>query len=48
MPYKRVGKRVYVYKGGRWRLKKKHKTAAEAKAHAAALNANVEHKGRNK
>ncbi len=41
MPYKRVGNGVYVLKGGRWILLKRHKTVAEAKSHLAALNINV-------
>ena len=41
MPYKSSGVWVYVKRGGKWVRHKKHKTKAEAKAHAAALNANV-------
>ena len=44
MPYKATGRRVLVKRGGRWVLLKKHPTAAQAKAHAGALNANVRHK----
>jgi hypothetical protein len=41
MPYRARGKRVYVYKGGRWRLLKVHRTAEQARRHAAALNIHV-------
>lgn len=41
MPYKVKGKVVYVKKSGRWRKLKAHKTARAARAHLAALRANV-------
>jgi hypothetical protein len=44
MPYKASGKRVMVKRGGKWVTLKTHKTEGQAKAHAAALNANVSHK----
>ena len=44
MPYKANGFYVLVLRDGRWVVLKKHKTVQEAKAHAAALNANVQHK----
>ena len=41
MPYKRVGKKVYVKKGGVWRLKKAFGSEAKAEAYRRALWANV-------
>lgn len=38
MPYKRKGKKIYVKKGGKWRLKITHKSVQEAKAHLYMLN----------
>jgi hypothetical protein len=45
MPYKVEGKTVYVKKGGKWQVLKKHPSEAKAQAHLTALNINVEHKG---
>ncbi len=39
MPYKRVGKTVYVKKGGRWRKKGSSKSVATAKRYMRALYA---------
>lgn len=44
MPYKRVGKKVFVQKGGKWVLLKEHPTVSKAKKHLTALNINVRHK----
>ena len=44
MPYKRVGKTVFVKKGGKWKTLKTHPTAEKAEAHRRALEANVKHK----
>jgi hypothetical protein len=41
MPYKSSGKRVYVKKGGKWKLLKQHGTPGDARKHAQALNINV-------
>lgn len=41
MPYKVEGATVYVKRGGRWVVLKKHPTAAKALAHFRALQANV-------
>lgn len=41
MPYRVRGKTVQVRKAGRWRALKTHGSAAKAKRHARALNANV-------
>jgi hypothetical protein len=43
MPYRSKGRRVYVKRGGKWVLLKVHRSEAEARAHAAALNINVRH-----
>ena len=43
MPYKLSGKQVPIKRGDRWAVLKTHKTAKEAAAHLAALNANVGH-----
>ena len=44
MPYKRVGKTVFVKRGGEWFTLKTHPSAAKAEAHRRALEANVKHK----
>ena len=44
MPYKTVGKWVYVLRKGRWVRFKRHVSEAAAKAHAAALNLRVARK----
>ncbi len=44
MPYRRVDTQVQVKKSGRWVTLKTHSTVKKAKAHLAALHANVEHK----
>jgi hypothetical protein len=41
MPYKSSGKRVYVKRGGKWKLLKQHGTPGQARSHVAALNINV-------
>lgn len=48
MPYKlsKDGKAVMEYEGGRWRVKKKYRTKAEAKKFLAALYFNVTRKER--
>lgn len=43
MPYKVKGNTVYVKRGNSWKKLKTHTSAAKAKAHANALNANVKH-----
>lgn len=45
MPYKRVGKTVYVKKSGKWRVLKVHESTAKALAHLRALNINVSKRG---
>lgn len=42
MPYRRRGRTVYVYKSGRWRVLKVHKTVGKAIRHFLALLRNVE------
>lgn len=44
MPYNASGRRVMVKRGGRWVVLKRYPTAAKAKRHAKALNANIRHK----
>jgi len=41
MPYKVLGKTVYVLKGGKWKALKTHESADKAKRHMRALYANV-------
>lgn len=41
MPYKIEGSAVFVQKGGKWQLLKRHKTHSDALAHFRALQANV-------
>lgn len=41
MPYKLSGKNVMVYKGGKWKVLKRHASKAKAIAHLRALKANV-------
>ena len=41
MPYKITGNTVYVYRSGRWQVKKKHPTRKAALAHFRALKINV-------
>ena len=43
MPYKSIGKNVYVKRKGKWVLLKEHSSSAKARNHAKALNANVKH-----
>lgn len=44
MPYKVVGKWVYVKRKGVWVRFKRHVSEAAAKAHAAALNLRITNK----
>jgi hypothetical protein len=46
MPYKRVGRVVYVKKGGKWKVAPggRHGSEKEAEDHRKALEANVRHK----
>ena len=41
MPYKRVGRTVYVKKRGKWVKLKQHESAEKAQKHLAALKINV-------
>lgn len=43
MPYKVNGTSVFVQKGGKWVLLKKHESHEKALAHLRALYANTEH-----
>lgn len=43
MPYKRVGKKVYVKRKSGWKLMKTHPTIKAAIAHLTALRLNVRH-----
>lgn len=44
MPYRRQGKRVEKYEGGRWKLVKEHPSKVKAAKHLTALRINVESK----
>ena len=46
MPYKRIGRTVYVKRGKVWRKLKTHRTVREAKKHLIALNINVRRRER--
>ena len=46
MPYKLNGKKVMVFRSGKWRKLKEHPTVEKAKKHLAALRINVEGKHR--
>ncbi len=41
MPYKRVGKTVYIKKSGKWHVLKTHPSTEKAISHLKALNINV-------
>jgi hypothetical protein len=44
MPYKRIGKTVYVRKDGEWQVVKKHPNERAAQKHLVALKINVKEK----
>jgi len=43
MPYKRIGKTVYVKKGGKWKKKGSSKSVATAKRYLKALYVHSKH-----
>ena len=45
VPYKAVGAKVFVKKGGKWELLKEHATPEKARRHAVALNMNTHKEG---
>lgn len=46
MPYKRVGKTIYVYKNGKWQKKQTCKTVDKAKAALRILNEKYHKEGK--
>ena len=48
MPYKVMGRSVYVKRNNKWVLLKRHPSKNKAEQHARALRKNVPHYGRRK